>query len=239
LKAALFLPCYVEQLYPKVGMATVKILEKWGVEVDYPREQTCCGQPFNNMGCSDEAKSLAQKFSNTFNDYEYVVCPSGSCTSMVRNHYDKADQTNNVYELCEFLTDVLKVNINDVSFPHKVGLHQSCHGLRELKLANSSEIQQAPFNKVKSLLSQVKDIELVDLKRPDECCGFGGTFAVSEEKLSCTMGNDRILDHMTAGADIITGVDLSCLMHLDGLIRRQKKPLRVMHIAEILAGEIS
>jgi len=243
-KVALFLPCYIDQLYPKVGMATVRLLEHYDVSVDFPTEQTCCGQPFSNMGCVDEVKPLAEKFLKVFGEYDYVVCPSGSCTSMVRKHYEEyieaeplENLTRKVYELCEFMTDVLKVDHIDKSFPHKVGVHQSCHGLRELRLGQSSEIN-APttsVDKVGSLLSMVKDIELMPLNRADECCGFGGTFAVKEEKISCQMGHDRLNDHEEAGAEIITGADMSCLMHLDGLSRRKKKAFKVMHVAEILA----
>jgi L-lactate dehydrogenase complex protein LldE len=121
-------------------------------------------------------------------------------------------------------------------FPHRVGLHQSCHGLRELRLGRPSELMIDPFNKVRSLLERLEGIEFVELRRPDECCGFGGTFAVSEEAVSVSMGLDRIADHQQGGAEVIAANDMSCLMHMDGLIRRRKKPLRVMHVAEILAG---
>src|SRR5262249_36451167 len=137
------------------------------------------------------------------------------------------------YELCEFLVDVMRLKI-DGRFPHKVGLHDSCHGLRELRLGSGSERRVPGFSKVRELLAGLRDIELVNPSRPDECCGFGGTFGVAGEALSCMMGKDRIADHERAGAEIITGTDMSCLMHLDGLLRRARKPLRVMHVAEIL-----
>jgi L-lactate dehydrogenase complex protein LldE len=140
------------------------------------------------------------------------------------------------YELCEFLVDVLKIDRLTGRFAHKVGLHQSCHGLRELRLGSGTERRIAPFSKVASLLSGLAGIELVELARPDECCGFGGTFAITEEAISCSMGKDRIADHERGGAEIMTSVDMSCLMHLDGLIRRGGRPLRVMHVAEILAA---
>ena len=139
------------------------------------------------------------------------------------------------FELCEFLVDVLKVGRIEGRFPHKVGLHQSCHGLRELRLGSGSERRVPPFDKVRSLLEHLRDIQIVELQRADECCGFGGTFAVAEEAVSCMMGKDRIADHERAGAEIITGADMSCLMHLDGLLRRDRRPLRVMHVAEVLA----
>jgi L-lactate dehydrogenase complex protein LldE len=163
---------------------------------------------------------------------------------MVRQHYHEYFHHDPVYEklrsrtfeLCEYLTDVLHVDYFPVRFPYKVGLHQACHGLRELRMGQSSELVGAPFSKARQLLERIEGLELVDLARPDECCGFGGTFAVSEEAVSCLMGQDRVADHLQAGTDVLTSADMSCLMHLDGLIRRDRRPLRVMHIAEILAG---
>jgi L-lactate dehydrogenase complex protein LldE len=240
----LFIPCYVDQLYPKVGMATVQLLEENGFRVEFPQEQTCCGQPMANTGCTEETRPLAERFLEIFGKYEYVVAPSGSCVAMVRCHYDEylagrpgfEELKAKTYELTEFLVDVAGVNRIDRPFPYRVGLHQSCHGLRELRLGRSSEQMIAPFGKAQQLLSLLDGLQLVDLERPDECCGFGGTFAVAEEAVSCMMGEDRIHDHETAGAQVLTAGDMSCLMHLMGIIRRQRKPLRVMHIAEILAG---
>jgi L-lactate dehydrogenase complex protein LldE len=243
LTVGLFIPCYVDQLYPGVGLATLRLLERHGVRVEYPADQTCCGQPMANSGCASDAAPLAAKFLRLFAGYEYVVAPSGSCVSMVRNHYGPflAGQPGfdhlkrSTYELCEFLVDVLKVPRIEGRFPHKVGLHQSCHGLRELRLGSGSERRVPPFNKVRTLLAGLEGIDLVELARADECCGFGGTFSVAEEAVSCMMGKDRIADHERAGAEVITAIDMSCLMHLDGLIRRDGKRLRVMHVAELLA----
>jgi L-lactate dehydrogenase complex protein LldE len=244
MRVGLFIPCYIDQLYPNVGMATVEVLERLGVEVDYPEEQTCCGQPMANSGCSDDARPLAERFIDIFAEHDFVVSPSGSCVAMVRHHYrglasdgqrlDHAEKST--YELCEFLIDVLKVERIEGRFPHRVGLHQSCHGLRELRLASGSERRVAPFSKIRPLLAGLEGIELVELARPDECCGFGGTFAVNEDAVSCMMGRDRVADHERAGAEVMTAVDMSCLMHLEGLIRRDRKPLKVMHVAEILAS---
>jgi L-lactate dehydrogenase complex protein LldE len=247
MKVGLFIPCYIEQLYPSVGMATVEVLERHGVEVEYPEAQTCCGQPMMNAGCGDDARPLAERFLRIFGSYDHVVCPSGSCVSMVRAHYrglvaDRADAAQlahverSTYELCEFLVDVLKIERAPGRFAHRVGLHQSCHGLRELRLGAGSERRIAPFSKVGSLLAGLAGIELVELARPDDCCGFGGTFAVTEDAVSCLMGRDRIADHERARAEIMTAVDMSCLMHLEGLIQRERRPLRVMHVAEILAA---
>jgi L-lactate dehydrogenase complex protein LldE len=241
----LFIPCYVEQLYPRVGMATVEVLERFGYTVDYPEQQTCCGQPMANTGCTEDARPLAERFLEIFGKYEYVVAPSGSCVAMVRHHYEEylhdkpgfAELKARTFEFCEFLTDVVKVDRLDLKFPHRVGLHQSCHGLRELRLGGASELMNPPFGKAQQLLQLVDGLELTTLSRPDECCGFGGTFAVNEEAVSCMMGEDRIADHLQAGTEVLTANDMSCLMHLAGLIRRDKRPIRVMHIAQILAGD--
>ena len=195
-----------------------------------------------NSGCAEDARPLAEKFLKVFGKYDHVVAPSGSCVSMVRNHYAQWLEgrpgfdhlRTNTFELCEYLVDIARVTKVNGDFPLKVGLHMSCHGLRELRLGSSSEQMVRPFNKVRQLLAQLKGIELIDLTRPDECCGFGGTFAVNEEAVSSLMGRDRIADHVRGGAEVITGFDVSCLMHLEGIIRRQKIRLRVMHVAEIL-----
>jgi L-lactate dehydrogenase complex protein LldE len=245
MKVGLFIPCYVDQLYPNVGLATVEVLERHGVEVDYPEAQTCCGQPMANSGCVDDARLLAVRAIEIFSAYDHIVCPSGSCVSMVRHHYRAiagesprlAHLETSIYELCEFLVDVLGVKGAAGAFPHRVGLHQSCHGLRELRLASGSERRIPAFNKVLPLLGGLGGIELVELARPDECCGFGGTFAVNEEAVSCLMGKDRIADHQAQGAEIIAGIDMSCLMHMEGLLRRTGQPTRVRHVAELLAGE--
>ncbi|MFN8390534.1 MAG: (Fe-S)-binding protein [Bdellovibrionota bacterium] len=245
MKVALFLPCYVDQFFPDVGFAVLRTLETHGVTVDYPTEQTCCGQPLVNSGAPEDARRLAERFYSIFGGYDYVVCPSGSCTAMVRHHFDPFFQSvpefhsfcHRVLELCEFLHDVLNVRSIEAACPHKVGLHQSCHGLRELRLSRSSERMEPDFSKVRTLVGSLKGIELIGLSRADECCGFGGTFAVTEAAVSVQMGRDRLSDHLEAGAEIITGVDMSCLMHLDGLIRRQGLPLRVKHVAELFAGQ--
>lgn len=241
-KVGLFIPCYIDQLYPQVGISTLKVLEHFGVDVEYPESQTCCGQPMANTGCTNEVAPLAKRFLDIFKGYDAVVCPSGSCVSMVTHHYDEYFSDNpeyeelktKTYEFCDYLTNVLEIKTLSGRFPHKVGLHQSCHGLRELRLASSSEVMGPPFGNVRVLLESIEGVELSQLQRPDECCGFGGTFAVAEEAVSCMMGEDRVHDHEQAGTEVLTALDMSCLMHLDGIIRRQKKPIRVMHISEIL-----
>ena len=243
MRVALFIPCYVDQLYPQVGLATARVLEKLGVRAEFPEEQTCCGQPMSNAGVAEAARPLAEKFLGVFGGYDAVVCPSGSCTSMVRNHYQPYlggrpgfDQLRkSTYELCEFVHDVLGQRRLAGRYARKVGLHRSCHGLRELRLGSGSERLLPREDKVEALLAGLDGIELVPLQRPDECCGFGGTFAVAEEAMSVMMGRDRIADHVAAGAEVITGTDVSCLMHLDGLARRERRPVRFLHVAEVLA----
>lgn len=243
MKVGLFIPCYVDQLWPQAGLATLEVLERLGVDVEFPEEQTCCGQPMANAGFAREAEPLARRFLRVFEGYDAVVSPSGSCVSMVRNHYAPlvgndpayAPLARRTWELCEFVTDVLHLDRMPGRFPRRVGLHQSCHGLRELGLGIGSERILPRSNKVEPLLASLAGIELVPLARPDECCGFGGTFAVSEEAVSCMMGRDRVADHARAGAEVVTATDVSCLMHLSGLARRDGSPLRFMHVAEIFA----
>ncbi|MGD2135805.1 MAG: (Fe-S)-binding protein [Gemmatimonadales bacterium] len=242
-RVALFVPCYVDQLYPQVARATLELLERHGLTVEFPPGQTCCGQPMANFGCEREALETARGFVRAFAGYEYVVSPSGSCVHHVRHHYDVLEQTEAVrkvrattYELCQFLVEVLDVRDPGVRFPHRVGVHVGCHAQRGLRLGGSTEIEGDARGVMHGLLERVAGIELIDLDRPDECCGFGGTFCVTEEAVSARMGLDRVTDHVRHGAEIITSADMSCLMHLDGIIRRQRLPLSVMHVAEILNG---
>lgn len=246
MKVGLFIPCFMNELYPNICKATYKLLKNQGLNIDYPLNQTCCGQPMANSGCAKDIKILAINFVNNFKDYDYIVAPSGSCVTMVKEHYaeffDNDKDYNKVkasiYEICEFLHDVIKLeNIKfEHTFEYKIGVHNSCHGHRILKLATASELN-IPYNsKLKNLLNQINGIEIVNLKREDECCGFGGTFSVQEEAISVAMGKDRIKDHIDSNAEIITGADMSCLMHIEGIINRDKKPIKVMHITEILAG---
>jgi L-lactate dehydrogenase complex protein LldE len=240
MRVGLFIPCYIDQLWPDVGMATVQVLERCGLEVDFPREQTCCGQPMANTGCRKEAKALAERFLAVFGGYETIVCPSGSCVSFVRHHYGDlvgpSDVAQRTFELCELLTDVVKQPACDGVFAHRVGLHHSCHGLRQLGLGQPSERVLPAFDKVRALLSRLRGIEIVEPSRTDECCGFGGTFSVLEQAVSCRMGVDRVDGLLLAGARVITATDASCLLHLSGIARRARRPFAVMHVAQILAG---
>ena len=251
MRVGLFIPCYVDQFYPQVGIATLRLLEKFGCEVVYPPGQTCCGQPMANSGFGHLTQGCNDLFIKNFSSFDYIVAPSGSCVLHIKEHLHAADEAadertregaaaqirGKIYELVEFLTDVLKVEQLDAAFPHKVGLHQSCHGQRGLKLAQMSELMAPPFSKPERLLKLVKGIELVGLDRKDECCGFGGTFCVTEEAVSVKMGKDRVADHLHHGAEYITAADMSCLMHLEGILRRQKSQVQVRHIAEILISQ--
>ena len=240
----LFIPCYVDQFYPQVAIASLQLLEKSGCTVDYPLNQTCCGQPMANSGYEHLSQSCNHLFVKNFKDYDYIVCPSGSCTLHIKDHlHDDSNEATaknirgKVYELTEFLTDILQVKNIKARFPHKVGMHQSCHGQRGLHISQMTELVDAPFSKPLQLLQMVEGLELIHLDRNDECCGFGGTFCVAEEAVSVKMGKDRIADHLQHQAEYITGVDMSCLMHMEGILKRQNKPAKVIHIAEILNRE--
>lgn len=245
MRVALFIPCYVDQFYPRVGIATLELLEKLGLDVSYPKNQTCCGQPMANAGFEHLTKGVNELFIKNFNKFDFIVSPSGSCVLHVKHHlHSDADENaarsiqNKTYELTEFLADILQVKTLSAKFPHVVGLHQSCHGQRGLMLSQMSEIVGPPFSKTENLLNMVEGLQLVSLDRKDECCGFGGTFCVSEEAVSVKMGIDRIYDHMSHGVEYITGGDMSCLMHLDGILRRQKSKIKVAHIVEILNATV-
>jgi L-lactate dehydrogenase complex protein LldE len=246
MRVALFVPCYVDQLCPDVALSALELLEAQGLDVDVPDGQTCCGQVLINSGGAAAARPLAARFQQLFGEHEHIVCPSGSCVATLRQHAHwlgapPGHAGTRVKELSEFLVDVLGVRELGVSFPHRVALHQSCHGLRELGLAPSSELctlprEQRGQDRVRALLGGVRELELVEPARSDECCGFGGSFCVGEAAVSARMGQDRIADFERAGAEVITSSDMSCLLHLSGLLRRQHKPLAVMHVAQILAG---
>ncbi|HXI00089.1 MAG TPA: (Fe-S)-binding protein [Sphingobacteriaceae bacterium] len=237
----LFIPCYVNQLYPGAAIATLQLLQKLGVNVVYPSKQTCCGQPMANSGFAHLTQNCDDLFVDNFAAFDYVVAPSASCVLHIKDHLHSEKKPvaaqllrTKVYELVEFLTDVLKVERLEARFPYKVGIHQSCHGLRGLNLAKMSELVGTPFSKPEHLLNMVNGLELVTLDRQDECCGFGGTFCIAEEAVSVKMGKDRVTDHTKNGADYITSADLSCLMHLEGILHRDESKVKIIHIAEIL-----
>ena len=243
MRVGLFIPCYVNQFYPAVAIATLRLLEKLELDVVYPMNQTCCGQPMANSGFEHLTGDCNTLFLENFSEFDYIVSPSGSCVLHIKDHLHVEDREGEskalrkkIFELTEFLTDVVKPDRLEASFPYRVGLHQSCHGQRGLGLSQMSELVAAPFSKTEKLLRMVHGLELIELSRTDECCGFGGTFCVAEEAVSVKMGKDRVHDHLHHGAEFITGNDMSCLMHLDGILKRQKSTTRIIHIAEILQG---
>ena len=251
MNVGLFVPCYIEQYYPQVAIAALDLLERNGCRVEIPDGQTCCGQPLANVGNEAATVDVATRFADLFERFDYIVTPSGSCALHVRDHYGHLtedrpailDRIENIqlktYELCQFLFDVLGVRNTNVRLARRVGIHQGCHGLRGLRLGNASELMTERRDVVRTLLESVEDIQMVELDRVDECCGFGGTFSVSEEAVSVKMGKDRLADHMGAGAEIIVSADMSCLMHLQGVASRQGTPVEFYHVAEILNGSAS
>lgn len=241
MKVALFIPCYVDQFYPQVAVATLRLLQKLGVKVVVPLKQTCCGQPMANSGFEHLCEGANENFRRNFSGFDYIVSPSGSCVLHVKEHVlfqgHTTGNSQRVMELTEFLTDIVGATNLKARFPFKVGLHESCHGQRGLHLSQMSELVAEPYSKPLTLLRQVTDIEIVSLQRKDECCGFGGTFAVFEEAVSVKMGKDRVADHAVQGVDYITGTDMSCLMHLEGILKRERSHIKVIHLAEILTAE--
>ena len=241
MKIGLFIPCYVDAIYPEVGVATYKLLRHLGLDVEYPENQTCCGQPMANAGFEKQAIPLAKTFDEKFRGYDYVVAPSVSCTAFVRINYSRlldheCEVSKRAMDVVEFLHDVVKVKQRLGSFPHKVSLHNSCHGVRELGLSSPSEMHVEKFNKIKDLLQFVDGIEVVEPERPDECCGFGGMFSVEETAISAQMGKDKVERHIETGAEYVTGPDCSCLMHMAGVARKQGLNIQFRHVVEILAS---
>jgi L-lactate dehydrogenase complex protein LldE len=209
----------------------VRVLRRIGCELYFPEEQTCCGQPAFNSGYWSDARAVASRFMRVFEKAEVVVGPSGSCVTMVRKFYPEllggtVAGLGRFYEFSEFLCDVAKVEDVGASFAHKVTLHDSCHALRELG------IREGP----RRLLNKVRGLELVEMKNSDECCGFGGTFAVKFGMISAAMGDTKSANAIASGAEFVTSVDSSCLTHLDGVLRKKKAAVKTIHLAEILAS---
>ncbi|GAA3037717.1 (Fe-S)-binding protein [Streptomyces glomeratus] len=244
MRVALFLTCVNDTLYPDTGRAVVRLLTRLGVEVDFPPAQTCCGQAHYNTGYRHDAEPLAVQFSDVFRGYEAIVTPSGSCAAMVRELYPRmgeraraegrgdalaatvAPVAAKTYELTEFLVDVLGVTDVGAYYPHPVTYHPTCHGLRSLRLGDR------PVR----LLRAVKGLELIELPGAEECCGFGGTFAVKNADVSSAMGVDKVRNAESTGAEVLCAADNSCLMHLGGTMTRLRVGMRPVHIAEILAS---
>ena len=245
MQVALMIPCYIDLFYPEVGVATLELLEKLKVDVVYPFDQICCAQPMANSGCYEEARATEELFIKNFSGFDHIVTPSGSCTHHIRNKFTAAPDSPerrkvsaSVYDLVEFLHDVLQVRqFPWAKFQHKVALHTSCSAIRGLGMASMSErVHDAQFSKPKDLLEHVPGIQFVDFERPDECCGFGGTFSVTEEAVAAKMGYDKLDFIGKAGADCLVSSDMSCLMHLQGCAHRLGANVKVLHLAQVLNG---
>ncbi|CAO4167332.1 (Fe-S)-binding protein [Methylorubrum populi] len=244
MRIGLFVPCYVDAFEPEVGIATLELLERFGLTVEYPYDQTCCGQPMTNTGCHQEAAATEALFVKNFSGFDYIVAPSGSCVHQVREHLTAIPQTDEVkavraktFELVEFLHDILKIEaLPWAEFPHKVAYHSNCNALRGIGHARPTELNRPFFSKPLNLLKKVKGLEVVDLTRPDECCGFGGTFSVFEPAVSAKMGYDKVTDQARAGAAYVVSADSSCLMHQKGCAERLGLPQKYIHIAQVLNG---
>ncbi|EON25455.1 FAD linked oxidase domain-containing protein [Nocardioides sp. CF8] len=240
MRVALFATCFNDSMWPETPKAVVTILERLGVTVEFPLEQTCCGQMFTNTGYAREALPLVERFADVFGEYDAVVAPSGSCVGSVRHQHatvasgcdrpalaDRARTTaGKVFELSELLVDVLGVTDVGATFPHRVTYHPTCHSLRMLRVAD----------KPLRLLREVRGIDLVDLPSAEECCGFGGTFAMKNSDTSVAMGSDKAHHVRETRAEVLVAGDNSCLAHVGGLLTRQRSGVRVMHLAEVLAS---
>jgi L-lactate dehydrogenase complex protein LldE len=236
MKVQLFIPCFVDQLYPQTAMNMVKVLEKACCDVSYNTNQTCCGQPAFNAGFLENAKAVAAKFIKDFEGLDYIVAPSASCVGFIRNYYsdffENSSQHNQVknlaertFEFTEFLTQILQIDNYGAELNVRATYHDSCAALRECK------IKDAP----KRLLSKVKGLELIEMAESETCCGFGGTFSVKFPEISLSMADQKIENVINAGATHIISTDLSCLMHLEGIIKKKSIPLTTLHIADVLA----
>ena len=233
----LFVPCFVDQLYPQSALNMVTILEKAGCDVSYNPKQTCCGQPAFNAGFWDEAKAVCTKFLKDFSGAEYIVAPSASCVGFVRNYYAKLFEdssynsdlkaiTENIYEFSEFLVNKLRQTKFGASLTGKATYHDSCAGLRECKIKNEP----------RKLLQNVKGLELIEMEDVETCCGFGGTFAVKFEPISIAMAEQKVEHALATGANYLISTDLSCLMHLQGYIDGKGYNLKTLHIADVLTS---
>jgi L-lactate dehydrogenase complex protein LldE len=225
MRVALFITCFNDTLFPSTGRAVVELLERLGCTVEFPLEQTCCGQMHSNSGYEHEAGGLLERFPRVFAGYDAVVSPSASCVAHVRERIPAVH--DRVFELTEFLVDRLGVIDVGASFPHRVTLHPTCHSLRLLAIGD----------RPRRLLEAVRGIDLVELEGSRECCGFGGTFAVKNADTSMAMLSDKLRHVLDTRAEVCTSADTSCLMHIGGALRRQRTGVRVLHIAEILAAQ--
>jgi L-lactate dehydrogenase complex protein LldE len=237
MKVQLFIPCFIDQLYPQVAFNTVKILEKAGCTVAYNTQQTCCGQPAFNAGFWGESKDVCTKFVQDFDGADYIVSPSASCAGFIRNNYGKLFENNafqspakkvssQIFELSEFLVKILGITDLGASFNGKATFHDSCAGLRECN------IKAEP----RALLNKVEGLEIVEMNDNETCCGFGGSFAVKYDTISVAMADQKIDNAIATQAEYIISTDMSCLMHLDGRINHNGQQIKVIHLADILAS---
>ena len=230
MRVGLFITCVNDALYPGTGQAVVSLLERLGVEVGFPAGQTCCGQMHFNTGYRSACTPMAEGFAKSFSGYDAVVTPSASCAGMIRHHHPVVARSNEVtgktYELSEFLVDVLGVTDVGAYYPHRVTYHPTCHSLRMLGVGDR------PL----TLLRAVRGLELVELPAAEQCCGFGGTFALKNSDVSVAMGADKVSHVRETGAEVLTAADNSCLMHLGGMLGRLRTGVRPVHLAEILAS---
>ena len=224
MRVSLFVTCFNDTLFPQTGRAVVRLLERLGCQVDFPLEQTCCGQMHMNSGYAREGAALARRFARVFDGAEAVVTPSASCAGMLRKQL--GSEGPQVYELSELLVDRLDVEDVGAHFPHRVTYHPTCHSLRELAVGDR------PLR----LLRAVSGIELVELPQADECCGFGGTFAIKNAEVSSAMVADKVRAVLDTGAEVVCAADNSCLMQIGGALSRQRTGVRVAHLAEVLAS---
>ena len=233
----IFIPCFMDQIYPDTGFNMVKILEKVGCGVNYNPEQTCCGQPAFNAGRWDDCKEVGAKFIREFQNDRYIVCPSASCVGMIKNYYPDMFHNSilhneykqikkNIYEFSDFLVNVLKITNIGATFNGVATYHDSCAALREYGIKNEPRV----------LLSKVRGLELREMKETEVCCGFGGSFAAKFESISLGMGDKKMDNAMETGAEYIISTDISCLMHLDGYAKKQNKNMKMMHLCDILAS---
>jgi L-lactate dehydrogenase complex protein LldE len=223
MRVSLFITCLGDTLFPDAGRAVVRLLERLGCEVDFPEQQTCCGQMHLNSGYADEGLALVRRWERVFAGAEAVVCPSASCAGMVRQQLPDGPP---VHELSQFLVDVLEIEDVGAYYPHRVTYHPTCHSLRELRVGDR------PLR----LLRAVKGIELVELPEASECCGFGGTFAVKNPDVSAAILTDKVRAVLDTRAEVVCAADSSCLMHIGGALSRQRTGVRTAHLAEVLAG---
>ena len=257
MRVALAVPCYVDQFRPQAARATLLLLERLGCDVSLGFDAPCCGQPMFNSGMVEASRAAADAWVQASAKFDAIVMPSGSCTMHVRHHVPSvfgpaasrgtpshsarvpsseaaAHAARVTYELCEFIAGPLGMPTLNGRFPHRVAMHVGCHALRGLRLGGASELHQPPSGPMHTMLSALEGLTLVPMDRADECCGFGGSFAVGEADVSVSMGRDKLADATTHGAEVLVSSDPSCLLHLEGIARHGRSPLRALHIAELL-----